>query len=115
MRVSSVTGRLRGAATVRDWEWWWLPWPLRLYVGAVPLAALAATALAAAHTSWHPADLVKFFLLLGCGLVSVAATRRIAYAQGAMVREFLTSRRSVSSSHSPAWAIATRAWASASR
>jgi diguanylate cyclase (GGDEF)-like protein len=90
MRVSSVTGRLRGAATVRDWEWWRLPWPLRLYVGAVPLAALAATALAAAHTSWHPADLVKFFLLLGCGLVSVAATRRIAYAQGAMVRDFLT-------------------------
>ena len=36
------------------------------------------------------ADLVKFLLLLGCGLVSVAATRRIAYAQGAMVRDFLT-------------------------
>ena len=90
MRASSVTRRLLAAAGVRDWEWWRLPWPLRLYVGAVPLAALVAAVLAAAYTSWHPADLVKFFLLLGCGLLSVAATRRIAYAQGAMVRDFLT-------------------------
>ena len=40
MRASSVTRRLLAAAVVRDWEWWRLPWPLRLYVGAVPLAAL---------------------------------------------------------------------------
>jgi diguanylate cyclase (GGDEF)-like protein len=75
---------------VRDWEWWRLPRLLRWYVAAVPLAALVAIGVAAAHTSWHPADLVEFLLLLGCGLVSVAATRRIAYAQGAMVRDFLT-------------------------
>ncbi len=90
MRASSVTRRLLAAAVVRDWEWWQLPWLLRWYVGVVPVAALAAIGLAAANTSWHPADLVKFFLLLGCGLISVAATRRIAYAQGAMVRDFLT-------------------------
>jgi diguanylate cyclase (GGDEF)-like protein len=90
MRASSVTRRLLAAAVVRDWEWWRLPWPLCVYVAAVPLAALTATGLAAAHTSWHLADLVKFVLLLGCGLVSVAATRRIAYSQGAMVRDFLT-------------------------
>ena len=90
MRGSSVTRRLLAAVDVRDWEWWRLPGLLRWYVGAVPLAALAAACLAAAHTAWHPADLVKFLLLLGCGLVSVAATRRIAYAQGAMVRDFLT-------------------------
>ena len=90
MRGSSVTRRLLAAADVRDWEWWRLPGLLRWYVAAVPLAALAAAGLAAAHTAWHPDDLVKFLLLLGCGLVSVAATRRIAYAQGAMVRDFLT-------------------------
>jgi diguanylate cyclase (GGDEF)-like protein len=90
MRASSVTPRLRAAAVVRDWEWWRLPPLLRWYVAAVPFAALVATGLAAAHTSWHLADLVEFLLLVGCGLVSVAATRRIAYAQGAMVRDFLT-------------------------
>jgi diguanylate cyclase (GGDEF)-like protein len=90
MRGSSVTHRLLAAADVRDWAWWQLPGLLRWYVAAVPLAALAAAGLTAAHTAWHPDDLVKFLLLLGCGLVSVAATRRIAYAQGAMVRDFLT-------------------------
>jgi diguanylate cyclase (GGDEF)-like protein len=87
MRASSVTGLPHA---VQGWAWWRLPWLLRWYVAAVPAAALAAAGLAAARTGWHPADLVKFFLLLGCGLVSVVATRRIAYAQGAMVRDFLT-------------------------
>jgi diguanylate cyclase (GGDEF)-like protein len=90
MLVSSVTRRVPAGAVVRDWAWWRLPGALRWYVAAVPLTALAATVYAAARTSWHPADLVKFCLLLGCGLVSVAATPRIAYGQGEMVRDFLT-------------------------
>jgi diguanylate cyclase (GGDEF)-like protein len=63
---------------------------MRWYVGAVPIVALAAIGLTASHMSWHVTDLGKFFLLLGCGLVSVAATPRIAYGQGALVRDFLT-------------------------
>ena len=90
MEASSATRRLRAVVTVRDWAWWRLPWLLRCYVGAVPLAALALIGAAAAQTSWSPGDLVKFLVLLGCGAVSVVATPRIAHGQAAMVRDFLT-------------------------
>jgi len=90
MRASSVTHRLCAGANVREWAWWRLPaWP-RIFVGAVPLTALVAIGLAASQTSWRAADLAKFGLLLSCGMISVVATLRIAYGQGAMVRDFLT-------------------------
>ncbi len=63
---------------------------LRCYVAAIPLVALALICLAASQTTWNASDVEKFLLLLGCGLVSVAATPRIAYSQGAIVRDFLT-------------------------
>ena len=90
MRASFVTRRLRAAAVVRDWAWWRLPALLRAYVGAVPAAALAAIAVAASQTSWRTGDLMKFLLLIGCGMISVAATPRIAYGRGTMVQDFLT-------------------------
>jgi len=90
MRASSVTRRLLACAVVRDWAWWQLPALLRAYVGIVPATALAAIGVAASQTSWRVDDLVKFLLLLGCGMISVAATPRIAYGQGAIVRDFLT-------------------------
>jgi diguanylate cyclase (GGDEF)-like protein len=90
MRASSVTRRLLACAVVRDWAWWRLPALLRIYVGVVPATALAAIVAAASQTSWRVDDLVKFLLLVGCGLISVAATPRIAYGQGAIVRDFLT-------------------------
>ncbi len=90
MEVSSVTDRLRAGADVRDWAWWRLPRLLRAYVAAVPLAALAGIVVAAARTSWRPAELLTFLLLLGCGLISVGATARVAHLQSGMVRDFLT-------------------------
>ena len=92
MEHGSLVRHARALARVAfwDWAWWRLPWLLRIYVGAVPIAAVAAPCFAASQTSWHAADLVKFVLLLGCGLVSVAATPRIAYSQGALVRDFVT-------------------------
>jgi diguanylate cyclase (GGDEF)-like protein len=75
---------------VRDWAWWRLPWLLRCYVGAVPLAWLALTGYAALQTSWHSGDLVKVLVLLSCGVISVVATPRIAYLQSGLVRDFLT-------------------------
>ena len=90
MEASSATRRLRAVGMVRDWAWWRLPWLLRCYVGAVPLAALALIGVTAARTSWSPADLVKFLVLVGCGAISVVATPRIARGQAAMVRDFLT-------------------------
>ena len=90
MEASSVTRRLLAGAMVRDWAWWRLPWLLRCYVGAVPLAMLVLTGYAASQTSWQPGDLVKFLVLLGCGVISVVATPRIAYLQSGLVRDFLT-------------------------
>jgi diguanylate cyclase (GGDEF)-like protein len=48
-------------------------------------------AAAAAATSWVPADLARFGLLLSCGSVSVVATQRIAYLQSGLVRDFLSA------------------------
>ena len=90
MEASSVTRRLLAGVMVRDWAWWRLPWLLRCYVGAVPLAMLALTGYAASQTSWQAGDLVKFLVLLGCGVISVVATPRIAYLQSGLVRDFLT-------------------------
>jgi diguanylate cyclase (GGDEF)-like protein len=90
MQASSMSTRLRVCIRFRDWAWWQLPPRSRRYVGAVVLIAITFAAYAASQTSWTSDDLVKFAVLLTCGLVSVAATPRIAYSQGALVRDFLT-------------------------
>ena len=91
MRASSVTRSVLASADVRNWAWWQLPPLLRCYVGAAPLAMLVVIGYALPHTSWHLDDLLKFLLLLGCALVSVAATPRDAYRQPGMVRDFITA------------------------
>ncbi len=90
MEASSVSRRLLTRASVPNWAWWRLPRLLRAYVGVVVVAALVMTCFAASQTTWTAADLWKYLLLLGCGLVSVAATPRMAYLQGGMTRDFLT-------------------------
>jgi diguanylate cyclase (GGDEF)-like protein len=91
MRASSITRRLLARAAVPNWAWWRLPWPLRCYVGAVPLAMVVLIGYAASQTTWQAADVWKFLLLLGCALVSVAATPRNAYVKPGMVRDFITA------------------------
>jgi diguanylate cyclase (GGDEF)-like protein len=91
MEASSVTRRWFRYADVRDWAWWQLPPLLRSYVGAVPLTAFVMIVYAASQTTWTVPDLLTFLLLLACGMVSVAATPRIAYLQPGMVRDFLTA------------------------
>jgi diguanylate cyclase (GGDEF)-like protein len=91
MEASSATRRALARADARGWEWWQLPWLLKCYVGLVPVAAVAFTCFAAAETSWHAADWWKFVLLLGCGLISVAATPRVVYRHGGMTRDFITA------------------------
>ena len=68
MEASSITQRALRYARVREWAWWQLPLPLRVYVGAMPLAALAVIAYTTAHTTWQLDDIGKFILLLTCGL-----------------------------------------------
>jgi len=89
MQPSSLTSRLSRRFVVKDWAWWELKPLLRCYVGAVPLAALAVIAIAASHTDWRLDDLVKFLLLVCCGMVSVASTPRMMYSvNGGLVRDF---------------------------
>ena len=90
MQASSVTRRVLASFDARKWAWWQTPWPLRLYVGLIPLVALVLGIYAATQTTWHASDLAKFVLLLGCGMVSVAATPRTAYVANGMTRDFLT-------------------------
>ena len=91
MEASSLPHRLLARADVRGWAWWQLPWLLRCYVAAVPVAALVLTCFAATRTTWRVADVGTFALLLGCGLASVAATPRVIYRQGGMTRDFITA------------------------
>jgi diguanylate cyclase (GGDEF)-like protein len=90
MEASSAARRLLAGVMVRDWAWWRLPWPLRCYIGSVPLAMLVLLGYLIPRTTWRSADLVTFLVLLGCGVISVVATPRIAYLQAGLVRDFLT-------------------------
>jgi diguanylate cyclase (GGDEF)-like protein len=90
MRVTPLMRRPRGAMLLRDWPWWRLPLAARTYVAAVNLAAIGAAVAAGFWTDWRLLDLFKCLLLVACGLVSVAATPRIAYSQGGAVKDFLT-------------------------
>jgi diguanylate cyclase (GGDEF)-like protein len=90
MEATSITRRTLACGNFRRWAWWQLPGPLRGYVAAVPVAALAIAGFAAVHTTWHLTDLLKFLLLLACGLSSVVATPRIPYAENHTVKDFIT-------------------------
>jgi diguanylate cyclase (GGDEF)-like protein len=62
---------------------------LRVYLALVPVVALVVFITAAFDSTWRAGDVGKYFLLLLCGLISVAATPRNAYQNG-VVRDFLT-------------------------
>lgn len=88
MGAAIFTSRLARRMAVRDWPWWRLPLWLRCYVAVPPAAALATIAVVAAHTDWRVDDLVKSLLFMCCGMISVAATPRIAYTTGGLTRDF---------------------------
>jgi len=90
MRASSITYRLKLGIAVRDWPWWRLPPLLRWYVAAPPAVALAVIGFTAALTDWRLSDLLKFLLLMSCGMISVGSTPRMAYARGGATRDFST-------------------------
>jgi len=90
MRASSLAGRLKRCVAVREWLWWRLPLPLRIYVAALPIACVAVVGVCAAFTDWRLADFLKFLMLLCCGMISVAYTPRIMYAFPGLTRDFST-------------------------
>jgi diguanylate cyclase (GGDEF)-like protein len=91
MEASSVTRRILVRADFRKWAWWELPLVLRSYVGVAAVTGLGLIGFSASQTTWHAADFAKYALLLGCGIVSVAAKPSTAYRQGGMTRDFLSA------------------------
>ena len=57
MEASSITRRALAHMSVRKWAWWRLPWPLRLYVGAAPVAMVVLIGYAIPRTTWYASDL----------------------------------------------------------
>lgn len=55
-----------------------------------PVLALAVIGVTAAETDWRVPDLLKFLLLMCCGMISVGSTPRIAYSTGGATRDFST-------------------------
>jgi diguanylate cyclase (GGDEF)-like protein len=89
MRASSLTSRLKRGVLVQNWLWWRLPLLLRIYVGVMPVAAVAVIGVTAAYTDWRLSDLAKFLVLVTCGMISVASTPKIMYTVGGGVtRDF---------------------------
>jgi diguanylate cyclase (GGDEF)-like protein len=88
MQASSFARHVKRCVTVPDWPWWQLPLLMRLYVALPPVAALAVIGIAATHTHWSVDDAVKFLVLMCCGMVSIASTPRIAYANPGLTRDF---------------------------
>ena len=84
------SGLPRAVPKWREWPLCQLPPGLRCYVIAVTAAAAAAIAATAAASSFTSDEWIRFAVLLGCGLASVEATRRVDYSQGGLVRDLLT-------------------------
>lgn len=81
---------LASGVNFRRWAWWQIPGVLRTYVALVPLAAFALMVYAGSQTTFRTSDLAKLACLLAGGLISVAATPRIAYQKSGMTRDFIT-------------------------
>ncbi len=90
MEASSITRRMLACTDFRSWAWWQLPLVLRCYVGVAVAASLGLTCFAASQTTWYAADLMKYSLLLGCGVASVVAKRGAAYRMSGMTRDFFS-------------------------
>jgi diguanylate cyclase (GGDEF)-like protein len=88
MQASSLTSRIRRCVTVQDWLWWQLSPALRCYVASVPVAAAAVIGIEAARTDYRLSDLVKFLLLMCCGMISIGSTPRIMYTAPGLTRDF---------------------------
>lgn len=90
MKASSVTRDSLACLDFRRWQWWHVPVVLRAYVGFVILAACCSICFAVSETAWHASDLLKFAFLVGCGMITVGATPRVAYGAG-VNRDFLSA------------------------
>ena len=79
-----------GSTSIRAWQIWSVPEPLRGYLLAVTTLAVAAAAAMTTFTSWQPANLLRFAALLACSIVAVEATRTVKEVHGALSRDLQT-------------------------
>ena len=87
----TVPGDIRhGARSVRDWQVWTLPGPLRAYVLGTTTFAFIVASVAVARTPWRFSDLVVFIGLLACGVIAIESTRTVREVQGTVGRDLQT-------------------------
>jgi diguanylate cyclase (GGDEF)-like protein len=88
--TSVADGTRHGARSVRTWQVWTLPQPLRAYVLSITTFAFIVASLAAVRTRWRLTDLVIFAGLLACGVIAIESTRTVREVQGTVGRDLQT-------------------------
>jgi diguanylate cyclase (GGDEF)-like protein len=87
----SVADGIRHVArSIRDWQVWTLPYPLRTYILSITTFAFIVASLAAARTRWQLSDVVIFVGLLTCGVIAIESTRSVREVQGTVFRDLST-------------------------
>lgn len=72
------------ATWVRQWSLWRLPPAARWYISAVAVAGVTALTAAAATTRWRLDDIVLCLVLMGCGALTIEASRLVREPQGTL-------------------------------
>jgi diguanylate cyclase (GGDEF)-like protein len=86
--LGALAATVRSAASgVRQWQVWSVKEPLRDYLMAVPLVAVAVVGIEAAGTTWQVRQELIFAALVACGAIAVEATRTVKEPQGAVARD----------------------------
>jgi diguanylate cyclase (GGDEF)-like protein len=73
--------------SLRSWQVWELPGPLRGYVLAVPVAYAGVLAFAATTSAWQPRHALVFLALVACGIAVTEANRSVREPQGTLARD----------------------------
>lgn len=87
---SAADGIRHGTRSVRAWQVWSAPRPLRAYVLAITTFSFIVALLAAARTHWQLSDLLIFAGLLACGVIAIESTRTVREVQGTVGRDLQT-------------------------
>ena len=86
---SAIRARI-GIRSMRRWQIWSVPNPLRGYLLTVTALGVAAAAMAVTFTTWKLSDLLRFTALLACAVVSIESTRHVKEIHGALSRDLQT-------------------------
>jgi len=80
-------GLLRAVRSIRRWQVWTLPGPLRVYVLGIEALDLCAVGVAIASTRVRGSDWLLGAALLACGIIAIESTRSLKEAHGEVVRD----------------------------